>query len=77
MHCGLSTPRLHALAGPEHGADGLVTAATQLKIDGGVQHLNVSGVDIQHYWPHCLHIGLRSVSKTWKQTYKVVAALSW
>ena len=49
-----------------------VTAATQFKIDGGVQHLNVSGVDIQHYWPHCLHVGLRSVSKTWKQTYKVV-----
>ena len=43
-------------------------AAHQSKLDGGVKHLNISGVPPSNYYPQTLHLDLRVPSVIWKKT---------
>jgi hypothetical protein len=50
------------------------TSAHQSKLDGGVKHLNISGVPPSDYYPQTLHIDLRVPAVTWKKTYECLLA---
>ena len=50
------------------------TAAHQSKLDGGVKHLNISGVPPSAYYPQTLHIDLRATAVVWKKTYECLLA---
>ena len=50
------------------------TSAHQSKLDGGVKHLNISGVPPSDYYPQTLHIDLRGAAVAWKKTYECLLA---
>jgi hypothetical protein len=50
------------------------TAAHQSKLDGGVKHLNISGVPPSAYYAQTLHLDLRATAVVWKKTYECLLA---